>query len=116
MSGDNKAQFSAWYEYVKDKSFKNREEVLAYFIDNLNVRRQACCASLILFLKLVKMDPFRQANKIWSICNKVFQTMYLKPDSVGIIPRRNYRMEDRQSLLLLNVWRTLVGHVTMLRR
>jgi len=47
-------------------------------------------------LKLVKMEPFRQAITISSIRNKVFRTMFLKPDSVSIIPRGGYRMGDRQ--------------------
>jgi len=45
-----------------------------------------------LFLKLVKIDPFREAITISSICNKVFRTMFRKPDAVGIIPRAGYRM------------------------
>ena len=48
------------------------------------------------FLKLVKLGPFRQSLTISSICNKVFRTIFLKPDTVGIIPR-SYRMGDRQS-------------------
>ena len=52
----------------------------------------------IFFLKLVKMDPFREAITISSICNKVFRTMFLKPDAVGIFPRAGYRMGDRQSI------------------
>ena len=51
-----------------------------------------------LYLKLVKMDPFKEAITISSICNKVFRTMFLKPDAVGIIPRAGYRMGDRQSI------------------
>ena len=61
-----------------------------------------------IFLKLVKMDPFRQANTISSICNKVFRTMFLKPDTVGIIPRRGYRMGDRQSVEALQ-WLAYIG-------
>ena len=30
--------------------------------------------------------------------NKVFRTMYLKPDTVSIIPRAGYRMEYRQTV------------------
>ena len=56
-------------------------------MDDVNVLRQACCAFINLFLTLVQMDTFRQALKISSICNKVFRTMFLKPDTVGIIPR-----------------------------
>jgi hypothetical protein len=67
--------------------FNNREELLPYCMDDVNLLRQACCAFRNLFLKLAKMDLFRQANTISSICNKVFRTMFLKTDSVGIISR-----------------------------
>ena len=75
MSGDERAQFSAWYEAVKDKIFNNREELLAYWMDDVNVLRQARCAFRNLILKLVKMDTFREAITILSICNKVFGTV-----------------------------------------
>ena len=95
MSGDLRAQFSAWYEGVKDKIFNNREELLAYWIDDINVLMQACCAFRKRILKLSKVEPFSQAITISTICNKVFQTMILKPDYEGIIPRGGYRMGDR---------------------
>jgi len=44
------------------------------------------------------MNPFREAITISSICNKVFRTMFLKPDAVGIIPRAGYHIGDRQSI------------------
>jgi len=40
------------------RGLNNREELLAYCMDDVNVLRQACCAFRNLFLKLVKMDPF----------------------------------------------------------
>ena len=95
MSAADRAQFLAWYDEQKDKIFHNKEELHAYCIDDISDLRQACCAFSNLFLKLVKMDPFRQALKISSICNKVFRTVFLKPDTVGIIPRGGYRMSDR---------------------
>ena len=101
MSGDKQAQFSAWYERVKNKNFNNREELLTYCMDDVNVLRQACCAFRNLFLKLVKMDPYWHAITILSICNKVFRTMFPQPDSVRIIPRGGYRMGDRQSVEVL---------------
>jgi len=108
MSGDERAQFLEWYEEQKDKLFCNKQELLAYCMDDVNVLRQACCAFRNLFLKLVKMDPFREAITISSICNKVFGTMFLKPDTVGIIPRAGYRMGDRQSVEALQ-WLAYIG-------
>ena len=70
---------------------------MAYCMDDGNVLRQACCA-LGFFFELVKMDPLRQAITIISICGKVFRTIFLKPDTVGIIPRAEYRKGDRQAI------------------
>jgi hypothetical protein len=75
MSREERAQFKDWYEQ-KEKLFSNTEEMLAYSLDYVNVLRQACCAFRNLFLKLVKMDVFRQALTISSICNKVFRTIF----------------------------------------
>jgi hypothetical protein len=105
--------FLAWYEEQKDKIFHNKEELLAYCMDDVNVLRQACCALRNLFLKLVKMDPFRQALTISSICNKVLRTMFLKPDSVGIFPRGGIVWVTVSLLKLFNGWHTLVKQGTM---
>jgi hypothetical protein len=90
------------------KIFHNKEEQLAYCMDDVNIRRQACCDFRNLFLKLVKMDPFRQSITISSIYNKVFRKMFLKPDTVGIIPRGGYRMGNSQSLEPIQ-WLAYIG-------
>jgi predicted membrane GTPase involved in stress response len=54
------------------------------------------------------MDLFREAITISSICSKVFQTVFLKPDTVGIIPRGEYLMGDRQSIDTLQ-WLAYIG-------
>ena len=100
----------AWGQ--KDKILRNKEELLAYCVDDVNVLRQACCAFRNLFLKLVKMNPFRQAITISSIFNKVFRTMFLKPNIVGIIPRGGTEWEIASLLKLFNGWRTLLDQGT----
>ena len=114
MSGDERARFLEWYEEHKDKIFCNKQELLAYCIDDVNVLRQACCAFRNLFLKLFKMDPFRQVITTSSICNKVLRTMFLKPDTVGIVPRGGIEWETASLLKPFNGWRTLVEQETML--
>jgi hypothetical protein len=55
-----------------------------------------------------------EAITISYICNTAFRKMYLKPDTVGIIPRGGYRMGTASVLRHFNGWRTLVGLGTML--
>jgi hypothetical protein len=97
-SGEERAQFLEFLLGTKIKIFINKEEVLAYYMDDVNVLRQAYCAFRNLVLKLVKMDPFRQVITIPSICNKVFRTMFPKTDTLVIIPRGGYRMGEGQSV------------------
>jgi hypothetical protein len=113
LSGDEGAQFLEWYEEQKNKIFRNKEELLAYRMDDVNILRQACCAFRNLFLKLFKMGPFRQVISISSICNKVFWTKFLKPDTVGLIPRGGTEWEIASLLKLFNGWRISVGRGTM---
>ena len=83
-------------------------------MEDVNVLRQACRAFRNLFWKLVKIDPFRQPITKFFINNEVFRTMFLKPDSVGIIPRGCYRMGIARLLRHFNCRRTLVGRVAIL--
>ena len=80
---------------------------MAYCMDDVNVMKQACCAFTI-FLKLVKMETFWQAITISPIWNKVFRTMFLKPDTVCVIPNAVYRMGNRQSVETLH-WLAYIG-------
>ena len=48
----------------KNKIFNIKEELLLYCMDDVNVLRQACCDFRNSFLKLVKMDTFRQTIEI----------------------------------------------------
>ena len=61
MPTDERTQFMQWYEEQKGKLFSNKDELLAYCMDDVNVLGQAWCAFRNLFLKFVKMDPFREA-------------------------------------------------------
>jgi len=108
LSVDERAQFLERHQEQTGKVFCNKDEMLAYCMDDVNVLRRARCAFRKLFSKLVKMDPFREAITISSICNKVFWTMFLKSDTVGIILRAGYHMWYRQSIEGLQ-WLAYIG-------
>jgi len=44
MSVDEGAQFLEWYQKQTGKVFCNKDELLAYCMDDVDVLRQACCA------------------------------------------------------------------------
>jgi len=81
MSVDERAQFLERHREQKGKSFFNKDELLAYCMEDVSVLRQACCAFRNLFLKLVKMHPFSEAITILSICNVVLRNMFVKSDT-----------------------------------
>jgi hypothetical protein len=97
MSVVERDQFLAWHRKCQGEIFHNKEKLLAYCMVDVKILRQACCIFRKLFLDLVKMDPFRDAITISSICSRVFKTKFMKPETVGLIPRTGYRMGDRQS-------------------
>ena len=78
-------------------------------MDGVNVLKQGCCVFRNLFLKLVKMEHFRQAITISSICNKEFRNMF----SVGFIPTWATVWGTARLLMFFNGWPTLVGRVTL---
>ncbi len=49
LTGDDRVQFSDWYEEQKDK-IVSKEEALAYCMDDVNVLRHACFSFINLFL------------------------------------------------------------------
>jgi len=51
LSGYERAQLLVWYEEQKDKIMHNKEELLAYCMDDVSVLSQALCAFRNLFLK-----------------------------------------------------------------
>jgi hypothetical protein len=58
MSEGERTQFLAWHGEQKDEIFNNREQLLAYCMDDVKILRQACCIFRNLFLDLEKWTPF----------------------------------------------------------
>ena len=104
MSGDERTHFLKWHGTKKAKFSVIRTRGLLHRRKSIYWGRHA--ARFEMFLELVEMDPFRRATAISSICNKVFRTVLLKEET--IIPRRGYRMGDRQSFEALQ-WLAYIG-------
>ena len=52
-----RAQFMQWHKEQKGKLFCNKDELLAYCMDDLNVLRQACWRLEICFCNWLRWTP-----------------------------------------------------------
>ena len=67
------------------------EEPLKYSPSDLDILRR-CCLNFAKTVKgLCKIDPFGHCITIASLCNLIFRTMFLKKESIAIIPHVGYR-------------------------
>jgi hypothetical protein len=88
LSGDERAQFLAWYGEQKDNIFRNREELLDYCMGDVDVLRHAARLKFV----FVQDGPHSAISHNIVHLQKVFRTMFLNSDTVGIIPRGSYRV------------------------
>jgi len=75
-SGIERVYCLSWFAWVKGNIVNVREGMLAYFMDDVIVLRETCCAFRNLFFKFVKYNNFREVIIKFSICNKVFRTCF----------------------------------------
>ncbi|XP_023017938.1 uncharacterized protein [Leptinotarsa decemlineata] len=105
MSGDRE-KFLEWYQKHKDDVFDMKKEIEDYCISDVEILTAACLKFREQLLDATNVDPFLEASTIASACNKVFRRNFLKPETIGIIPKNGYRLRDKQSQIALRwlVW------------
>ena len=70
----------------------------------MTVLRLACKTFLTLFKAIGNIEVFLESVSIASACNKVFRRNYIKPDTIGIIPRGGYtdgKVQSKQAMMWL---------------
>jgi hypothetical protein len=85
-----RTEFLAWYEEEKSVVFNNRQTLEGYCQDDVTVLRQACQVFRNEFMGIANMDVFRKSVTIASACNKVLRKLFLKPDTICLIPTGGY--------------------------
>ena len=76
------------------------------FIDIL----RRCCLNFAQTVKgLCKINPFEGCITIASLCNLIFRTMFLKKETIAIIPHVGYRKKAKQSAVAYR-WLSYVAH------
>ena len=103
MMPARRSEFERWYdECVREGySFVMSNELLRYCRSDVKILMDGCLKFRDEFVGLTTIDPFRDGVTIASVCNLVYRTLFLKEESIGIIPRNNYTRKNKQSSLAL---------------
>ena len=96
MKPEAREAFYKWYDTQREKVFNMEEELLKYCRSDVDILRR-CCLNFAQTVKgLCKINPFEDCI-IASLCNLIFRTMFLKKETIAIIPHVGYRKKANQS-------------------
>ena len=85
------------------------EELLKYCRSDVDILRR-CCLNFAQTVKgLCKINPFEGCITIASLCNLIYRTMFLKKETIAIIPHVGYRKKVNQSVVAYR-WLSYVSH------
>lgn len=101
LKNDDRERFLEWYDKHKDDIFDMKKELTEYCISDVEILSRACLKFRQQVLETGNICPFTEACTIASTCNKLFRRNFLKPDTIGIIPKNGYRFCDKQSRIAL---------------
>jgi hypothetical protein len=83
-------EFLEWYETQKTEIFNNRRMLEEYCQADVTVLWQACQVFRREFIQIGQVEVFLQSVTIASACNKVLRSLFLKPNTIGLIPKGGY--------------------------
>lgn len=101
MKDDDRSIFLNWYEENKKNEFNMQRDIVEYCVSDVDILAQACIKFRELLLQQCNVCPFTDGCTIASACNKVFRRNFLKPNTIGIIPKNGYRYSENQSKLAI---------------
>ena len=111
MKPEAREAFYKWYNTQCEKQvvFNREEELLKYCRSDVDILRR-CCLNFAKTVKgLWKIDPFEHCITMASLCNFIFPTMFLKKETIAIIPHVGYRKKAKQSAVAYR-WLSYLAH------
>ncbi|KAB0800667.1 hypothetical protein PPYR_06406 [Photinus pyralis] len=93
-----------------------QKEIVTYCVLDVDILTLACLKFRESLIKAGNVCPFSEACTIASSCNKLFRRNFLKPDTIGLIPRHGYRYRDKQSKIAIEwlIWEEKVRGINIL--
>ena len=108
-SPEEKKELEEWYKEVQCQRFDFDAELMRYCKNDVSILLQGILAFRRQFMTLTVdserakegIDPFHRSITIASACSKVFRTIFLKPETIGLIPSSGYTPDHKQSRMAL---------------
>ncbi|KAJ8969906.1 hypothetical protein NQ317_009131 [Molorchus minor] len=97
MRHEDRTKFLEWYENHKSDELNLQRDLVDYCISDVEILTAACLKFRRQLIDTGNVCPFTEACTIASACNKIYRRNFLKPNSIGIIPKKGYRWRDNQS-------------------
>ncbi|KAK5650288.1 hypothetical protein RI129_001317 [Pyrocoelia pectoralis] len=109
MSAKERQNLLDWHATQNNSVFKMSEEIVKYCLMDVKILVKGCLQFRSMFMSQNKVDPFEESTTIASACNKVFRRLFLKENTIGLIPKGGYRRADKQSKVAIQ-WLRWVEH------
>ncbi|XP_023312382.1 uncharacterized protein LOC111692561 [Anoplophora glabripennis] len=106
MKPEDRSKFLEWHEEHRDDEFDMQRDLVEYCISDVEILTAACLKFRQQLMETGNVCPYTEACTIASACNKVYRRNFLKPNTIGIIPKGGYRWRDNQSKIAIQwlVW------------
>lgn len=97
MKTSDRDRFLQWHASQQNTTFDLQQEMTDYCISDVEILTQTCVKFHNMMIEAGNVSPFTEAITIPGACNKLFRRQFLKPNTMGVIPKNGYRATDVQS-------------------
>uniref|UniRef100_A0A1Y1L1R3 DNA-directed DNA polymerase n=1 Tax=Photinus pyralis TaxID=7054 RepID=A0A1Y1L1R3_PHOPY len=93
----------AWHasKVAGNYTFDFQKEFIDYCVADVDILARSCLKFRELMIKEGNVCPFTESVTLPGACNKIFRRSFLKPNTIGLIPKGGYRNCDNQSKLAI---------------
>lgn len=102
MKEEDRAKFLKWFVEHENDGFDMQRDLVDYCVSDVEILAQSCLKFREQLIQTTNVCPFTEATTIASACNKIFRRNFLKPNTIGIIPKNGYRWRNRQSKIAID--------------
>ena len=101
MNDNERVKFEEWYKSKMDKKFNFEEEIKTYCCNDVKILRFCCIEFYNQCKTMCGVQPFFDASLITiaSMAMRIFRSVIIEQNTIGVIPKSGYRNDVNQSII-----------------